>query len=62
MDGMPTPPRPANVAFQCFVVPQGRHHITLRYRNPAVMIFGVVSLVTLLALLIVACLRFRRPV
>jgi hypothetical protein len=55
MDGKPSPPLPANVAFQCFVIPQGRHHITLRYRNPAVMIFGAVSIVTFVALLIVVC-------
>jgi hypothetical protein len=60
MDGMPSPPRPANVAFQSFVIPQGRHHITLRYRNPAVMIFGVVSIVTFVALLIAACVPRSR--
>jgi hypothetical protein len=62
IDGVPTPPRPANIAFQSFVVPPGRHHITLRYRNPAVMIFGLVSIVTVLALVIVASMGFRRPV
>jgi hypothetical protein len=51
VDGMPSPPRPANIAFQAFDVPPGRHHIALRYRNPIVMIFGVVSLLSALALL-----------
>ncbi|HEY8182233.1 MAG TPA: hypothetical protein VII32_08325, partial [Thermoanaerobaculia bacterium] len=60
MDGMPSPPHPANAAFQCFVVPPGKHHIALRYRNPLVMIFGVVSLVTFVALLIVACVPRSR--
>jgi hypothetical protein len=60
MDGMPSPPLPANVAFQSFVVPPGRHHVALRYRNPLVMIFGVVSIVTFVALLIVACVPRSR--
>jgi uncharacterized membrane protein len=60
MDGKPSPPLPANVAFQCFIVPQGRHHFTLRYRNPAVMIFGAVSIVTFVALLIVVCVPRNR--
>ena len=60
VDGMPVPPQPANIAFQSFVVPLGRHHISLRYRNPAVMIFGGVSLVTFLALLIAACVPRSR--
>ncbi|MDQ6802579.1 MAG: hypothetical protein M3041_17330 [Acidobacteriota bacterium] len=60
MDGMPSPPLPANVAFQSFVVPKGRHHIALRYRNPPAMIFGVVSIVTFLALLTAACVSRSR--
>ncbi|HYS52959.1 MAG TPA: hypothetical protein VER58_04215 [Thermoanaerobaculia bacterium] len=54
MDGKPSPPRPANIAFQYFVVPPGKHHIALRYRNPMVLIFGAISILTLVALLIAA--------
>ena len=54
MDGIPSPPQPANIAFQGFIVPPGKHHVALRYRNPVVMIFGVISMVTLLALLVAA--------
>jgi len=56
VDGMPSPPHPANGAFQCFVVQPGKHHVALRYRNPAVMIFGVVSLLSVVTLL-AACRR-----
>ena len=51
LDGMASPPHPANEAFQCMVIPPGRHHVALRYRNPLVMIFGFVSLLAAAALL-----------
>ena len=51
IDGIPSTPMPANIAFQSFVLPPGKHHIALRYRNPLVMIFGVVSLLSAVALL-----------
>ncbi len=51
VDGMPSPLHPANGAFQCLVIQPGKHHIALRYRNPAVMIFGVVSLLSAVTLL-----------
>jgi len=51
VDGMPSPLHPANGAFQCLVIQPGKHHIALRYRNPAVMIFGVVSLLSVVTLL-----------
>ena len=51
LDGMASPPHPANVAFQCMIIPPGKHHVALRYRNPLVMIFGFVSLLTATALL-----------
>ena len=60
MDGMPSLPQPANIAFQSFVVPPGRHHVALRYRNPVVMIFGVISMITLLALLVAAVVPRNR--
>jgi len=60
LDGMPSPPQPANIAFQSMVIPPGRHHVALRYRNPLVMIFGCVSIVSAL-LLVVFSLRSRAP-
>jgi hypothetical protein len=60
VDGMPWPPHPANTAFQCLVVPPGRHHVALRYRNPLTMIFGWVSIVSSLALLIAVSLPRSR--
>ncbi len=58
LDGMPSPLHPANAAFQCMVIPPGRHHVALRYRNPLVEIFGLVSIVSAL-LLVVFALRNR---
>jgi len=60
MDGIPSLPQPANIAFQSFVVPPGRHHVALRYRNPVMMIFGVISMITLLALLVAAVVPRNR--
>jgi hypothetical protein len=60
LDGMPSPPQPANIAFQSLVIPPGKHHVALRYRNPPVMIFGPVSIVSAL-LLVVFSLRSRAP-
>ena len=51
LDGMPWPPQPASIAFQSMAIPAGKHHVTLRYRNPLIMIFGVVSLLSAVALL-----------
>jgi hypothetical protein len=51
LDGMPSPPRPSNIAFQAMEIPPGRHHVALRYRNPLIVIFGLVSILTATALL-----------
>src|SRR4029077_16504782 len=51
LDGMPWPPHPANAAFQCMVIPPGTPHVALRYRNPLVVSFGFVSLLSAAALL-----------
>jgi hypothetical protein len=42
----------ANVAYQGIVVPAGEHVITMRYRNPLIVGFGIVSLLTLAAVLL----------
>jgi hypothetical protein len=64
LDGMPAALHPANVAFQSMVVPRGRHHVALRYGNPLIMIFGVVSIVSaavLMAIAVAGALRSRAP-
>jgi hypothetical protein len=58
VDGAPTPIHPANVAFQAIDVPAGRHHVAMRYRNPVVVVCGIVSLLSALALA-AAALRSR---
>jgi hypothetical protein len=55
VDGRRVKPVAANIAFQAVRLPQGRHLVEFRYRNPLVVVGGVVSLLaTLGALLIVA--------
>jgi hypothetical protein len=54
VDGAPAAIHPANIAFQSIDVPAGRHRVAMRYRNPLIVIFGVVSLVSALALVAVA--------
>ena len=54
IDGMPASLYTANVAFQGLTIPRGRHHVTLRYRNPLIIICGIVSLLTVAALLVIA--------
>lgn len=51
VDGNTTSTQVANVGFQSVSVPPGRHVVEMRYRNPLFFIGGMVSLVTLLALL-----------
>ncbi|MGK2858983.1 MAG: YfhO family protein, partial [Thermoanaerobaculia bacterium] len=59
VDGAPAPIRQVNVAYQGVVVPEGRHIVEFRYRNPLVAAgLGVSALALLLAQL--AILR-RRP-
>ena len=54
IDGIPAPIHPADIAFQSIDIPAGRHRVTMRYRNPLVVGFGLVSLVSALALAAVA--------
>jgi uncharacterized membrane protein YfhO len=54
IDGTPASLYAANVAFQGLTIPRGRHHVTLRYRNPLIGICGLVSLLTVAALLVIA--------
>lgn len=54
IDGTPASLYAANVAFQGLTIPRGRHHVTLRYCNPLIIISGIVSLLTLAVLLVIA--------
>ncbi|MGA8809253.1 MAG: YfhO family protein [Thermoanaerobaculia bacterium] len=54
IDGMPASLYAANIAFQGLTIPRGPHHVTLRYRNPLIVICGIVSLLTVAALLVIA--------
>ena len=51
IDGKEVQPTIANIGFQRVPVPAGKHVVEMRYRNPLFAIGGVVSLLTLLALL-----------
>ena len=57
LDGQTAALHPANIAFQSMVIPAGRHHVELRYRNPLIAIFGVVSLLSAAGL--IAASRWR---
>jgi hypothetical protein len=59
IDGRPAPLLPANVAYQALAVPQGRHRIEMRYRNPLLWWGGGVS-VLMLIIIAAACSRSRR--
>ncbi len=64
IDSAPAPLHPTNIAFQSLVVPRGRHHVALRYGNPLVVTFGIVSIVSaavLLAIAVGGALRSRAP-
>ena len=54
IDGTEAALHPTNIAFQSVLVPRGRHHVALRYRNPLIVIFGVVSMVSVMTLVAVA--------
>ncbi|HEX6176905.1 MAG TPA: YfhO family protein, partial [Thermoanaerobaculia bacterium] len=60
VDGEPVRPVGANIAYQAIPVPQGRHRVEMRYFNPLVVVSGLVSLATIVALAIMT-LRRRRP-
>ena len=56
-DGRRVPLQRANIAYQSVMIPPGRHHVELRYRNPVILWSGVVSAIALIALIP----RRRRP-
>jgi hypothetical protein len=54
IDGAPAPALVTNLGYQGVVVPAGRHIVEMRYRNPLIAIGGGITVMTLLALLVVA--------
>jgi hypothetical protein len=54
IDGHPAPLIATNMAYQGLVVPAGTHTIAMQYRNPLVAIGGAITLLTLIALAVVA--------
>jgi len=61
IDGAPATLVRANVGFQAIEIPRGRHHVSMRYRNPLVVPSAIVSLIAAAALATVAALRSRAP-
>jgi hypothetical protein len=59
IDGKPTALVPANLAYQAIRVPPGDHDVELRYDNPLVRWFGIVSLIALIAAVILAMIPER---
>jgi uncharacterized membrane protein YfhO len=57
IDGHPAPLIGANIAYQALRVPAGAHDVRLWYDNPLVRWFGIVSLLSLIALIAYACVR-----
>ncbi|HEX6086131.1 MAG TPA: YfhO family protein [Thermoanaerobaculia bacterium] len=51
IDGKQVRPQVANIAFQSVPVPAGKHVVEMRYRNPLFLTGGILSLLTLSALL-----------
>jgi len=61
IDGRDVDIVPANIAYQGLVVPAGEHVIELRYRNPLIVGFGIVSLLTFFATITLGLRRSRIP-
>ena len=57
IDGMPAPAITTNIGYQGVIVPQGRHRITMTYRNALIPICAAISLITMVALAVVALRR-----
>ncbi|MDQ6803134.1 MAG: YfhO family protein [Acidobacteriota bacterium] len=52
IDGAPAPLQTANVGFQGVIVPAGTHTIRFRYGNPLFAIFGAISIISFLLVII----------
>ena len=51
IDGRAVPAIVTNIGFQGVPVPQGRHTVMMRYRNPLIAVGAAISAATLLGLL-----------
>jgi uncharacterized membrane protein YfhO len=60
LDGGPIRPTVANLGYQSVLVPRGRHRIAMRYSNPLVIRGAIVSAMSTLLLLGIACVRPRK--
>jgi hypothetical protein len=56
IDGASATIQPVNIAYQGVVVPAGRHAVRLRYRNPRIILGGVISLLSLVIWALIAAL------
>jgi len=52
IDGSPAPLQVTNLGFQGLAVQQGRHSVSLRYSNPLVVRYGMISLIALASCII----------
>ncbi|GAC1437370.1 MAG: hypothetical protein NVSMB68_09320 [Thermoanaerobaculia bacterium] len=59
IDGRGVPLVGANLAYQALLIPAGLHDVELRYDNPLVRTFGVVSLVALITIVILVIIPER---
>lgn len=60
IDGRPAPIITTNLAYSGIEIPAGDHVVRMRYRNPLVMIFGWVAIVSLVILIACASIPRRR--
>jgi len=59
IDGHAAALLPANIAYQALRVPAGAHDVRLRYDNPLVRWFGIVSLLSLIFVIALAAVTLR---
>ncbi len=62
IDGSPAPLQRANLGFQGLVVPPGEHTIRFQYSNPLFAVFGAISILCLIIMIIYHVLLSRRLV
>ncbi len=60
VNGRETEIRPANAAFRAVAVPAGRSEVRFRYRPASAVVGGAVSVVSLLVLVALTVLGYRR--
>lgn len=59
VDGRSVPAIVTNVGYQGIILPPGHHSVRMRYTNPLVKVGGAISLLTVLAMLVMAALPSR---